>query len=623
MSYSFNINKLIRKSIVYTGSALLASSLSSQGWVPSFGTVCRSPTNFRHLSKHNLPWELNHLPSELTVRNYTMKIYIAATIALTWGVACATSSENRNPASPVFITDYYVMINTATLQTLQDQLATLSLQDCSATLAQKYDYALKLKPHHFAPEIFSDIPTARAFTDAAFALRLRLRSKLRQWHAESAASPAAAAIFKDCLSRTRDAIRATRYMDEYVSQVILSRNAWKVNDQVLSFHEPINPEMHGFFLKVNPDYTSKTGAFADNDLSRCSSNVDSTHRAWLNEKTSNLGEFCSGDVISSRGRAHTSAAIARVADTAGQYSHISFVYLDPKREVKTIESHIENGVKLEPMFVHLYNPKTDQARNFRETLYRATSEATFAHLSAKAIYEHIAGLHAAGKSVEYDFTMNQSESDTMFCSEVVSWGFRNVPISSRTLEWKERKVPLFLSHVSTQSNPVTKAMNLKSPEVFAPSDMDTDYRFEIVSEWRDLKTIRDSMEKDAILTKVFQWLKKENWVFDYGVKASLAYFMSASGLNHTSIPKWISGVEVSPTINGDTAAAFVVINQVGSEIQKKLAPFAAEIEKQNGGYPATFDQLLTAIEKIGRMDLSGDQDFTNLIHPREKGLFEK
>src|SRR5690606_16262023 len=129
-----------------------------------------------------------------------------------------------------------------------------------------------------------------------------------------------------------------------------------------------------------------------------------------------LNVLRSGDVILSRGKAYTSAAISNLGEFDTQFSHLSFVYQDEEGKFWTIESHIEVGAFVRDLEDHIDD------KNARTVVFRY-QDPELAHQAAKAAFEKVKTAFYTRGPINYDFGFDKQDSSELFCSEVVSHGF--------------------------------------------------------------------------------------------------------------------------------------------------------------------------------------------------------
>jgi len=223
----------------------------------------------------------------------------------------------------------------------------------------------------------------------------------------------------------------------------------------------------------------------------------------------------SGDVLLSRGNAYTSAAIARIAEGDYQFSHLTFVLRDPEsKELFTTEAHIEIGSVTAPFQSHL------DEKNTRTVVFRYKNQE-IAHNASKAIFNKVKERQLTGKNIEYDFSMNYKDDSRLYCSEVVSRGFKlALPQEDFVPKFKSKFTAGMIPFLNTIGVPVNKD-NVDTLDVFAPGDIQMDPNFELIAEWRNPKKLEESRFKDFILTKLFEKMDKEGYRFDGNLKMDI------------------------------------------------------------------------------------------------------
>ncbi|MCM2278095.1 MAG: hypothetical protein NDJ89_08460 [Oligoflexia bacterium] len=322
--------------------------------------------------------------------------------------------------------------------------------DCAPFLNAVFDEIRSSKPEHFereklvkdAPELVRDL----------FAVRLKLRKALGRM---LAAGP----VDESCVTAMRNGMRAARFIDEYLAERI--NNAPNANSFTGGFP----------YVQINPEFGSADGAIP----------------------------IKSGDVLLSRGWAFTSAAIARVGEIDGQFSHLAIAYVDEKTsKTYVVEAHIEVGVAVTTWEKYATDGK------MRAVVFRHP-DAALAHQAAKIAYDRAMSASATGKNIPYDFGMVLASDDEMFCSEVPYYGY-HVASGGRI------ELPLFQSRMSMKNRQFLDAIGVNVSTTFAPSDMEVDPRFELVGEWRNLGLATNGRMKDATLTKVFEWADERGYL---------------------------------------------------------------------------------------------------------------
>lgn len=277
----------------------------------------------------------------------------------------------------------------------------------------------------------------------------------------------------------------------------------------------------------------------------------------------------SGDVLLSRGNANVSALIARMADDDTQFSHLAFVYVEPKSRVAyTIEAHIEHGSILTPLSEWLKDGKV------RTVVFRHP-DARLAAEAARIMFERVRSGVRANHPVEYDFSFNMRDHSKLFCSEVVREGFEKA--SGGSVE-----VPAFPSRFSAHHRDLFDRMGITETESFLPEDIEMDPRFELLAEWRDFGNIAAAVRKDAILTAMYDWMERLGYRFHstewVSFKARFAKTLRDMGYLKDRMPTYMSLSAVETSILVDAGVA---------EIEELLEP-RERAHRARTGRPFTF-----------------------------------
>lgn len=195
----------------------------------------------------------------------------------------------------------------------------------------------------------------------------------------------------------------------------------------------------------------------------------------------------SGDLLVSRGGYPTSALIARGNDYPGNFSHVALVHVDSATGVATvIEALIERGVVLTTPEAYLADKKLRiMVLRLRSDLPALQGDPLLPHRAASRMLARARAGH-----IPYDFTMDYSSPEALFCSEVASWAYR------------EEGVVLWTG-LSTISRPGLgkwlAAFGVRHFETQEPSDLEYDPQLEVVAEWRDVDDLlRDRVDNAVI-----------------------------------------------------------------------------------------------------------------------------
>jgi len=148
-------------------------------------------------------------------------------------------------------------------------------------------------------------------------------------------------------------------------------------------------------------------------------------------------------------------------------------------------------------------------------------------------------------------------------------------------------------------------------DTFSPGDLEMDTDFDIVAEWRNPLKLRSSRIKDAILTKMFEWMEKERYEFypsgGMKMKANLAYVLRRLPLFKKKL------IEKFPlNMKPKQLKLFMVLEEVGAILEEKLEKF-----DNNPSKPKTFLEMYQYLENFRLKDLEqfNKKKSKSVMHP--------
>ncbi|MFT4605907.1 MAG: hypothetical protein ACI9W4_002652 [Rhodothermales bacterium] len=197
----------------------------------------------------------------------------------------------------------------------------------------------------------------------------------------------------------------------------------------------------------------------------------------------------SGDILLSRGGAAVSALIARGNDYSSNFSHVALARVHQDTgEASVIEAHIARGVMATDATGYLKDKKMRfLVLRVRSDLPALLAEPQLPHLAAEAAWAE-----AHSRHIPYDFQLDWTNSDRMFCSEVVSSAYQALGLR------------LWMA-MSSISNPGLKRwlglLGVTFFETQEPGDIAYDPQLAVVAEWADPDTLwKDHL--DSVVTDV-------------------------------------------------------------------------------------------------------------------------
>jgi hypothetical protein len=296
----------------------------------------------------------------------------------------------------------------------------------------------------------------------------------------------------------------------------------------------------------------------------------------------------SGDLILSRGKAYTSAAISSLGEFDTQFSHLSVVYRDDLGKLWTVESHIEVGAFVRPFKDHIKD------KNFRSMIFRFDDEYT-AYEAAKFIFYKVKNASDTTGNIFYDFAFDQESSKNLFCSEIASHAFDYV---SHELI----KLPMFRSKLQSRKTRFVKKLGIKAMESFIPADIEVDPRFKMIGEWKNAANIADNLEKDAVLRAMYEWNDKYGYELVQGKGKAFVYRNIAWPLRRVPFLKKYFKNKLPINMTRELIGYFGVLESVGELLQKKLK--VKEIEAINTrGMPLLNSEKFNVLEDFRIEDM--------------------
>jgi hypothetical protein len=430
---------------------------------------------------------------------------------------------------------------------LRDVMENLRVSNCVEKMEKVEKVFVKLKPSDYQREL--EAQKAEMLSKEIWDFKLKVHDQLRSFHRSDR-------LKRDCANAYRGALRAVRFTEDLVHEFQLRNNIDKLDFPTTAFADN-NPH-----VKLNPKFED------------------------FNLKT----DLKSGDLLLTRGNAYTSSAIASLGEFDTQFSHLSIVYVDPKGKIWTVEAHIEVGSFVRSLEEHIKD------NNFRTMIFRyddiklAAQAAEYAFNKVKAASESKQG------NILYDFGFDMSESEKLFCSEIISHAYSHVS-EGKVL------VPMFQSRLLIRKESFVKDIGITTNESFIPADMEIDPRFEIIAEWRDANRINDSHEKDAVMHAMF------NWVDEYGYKmkqassgTSFMYRNVAWPLRRVPLLKRYFKDKMPLNMSRELIGYFGVLESIGELLHKELK-LANDKAIKERGLPLLRHEKYNVLEEFRLKDL--------------------
>ncbi|MEK2689697.1 YiiX/YebB-like N1pC/P60 family cysteine hydrolase [Bdellovibrio sp. GT3] len=443
------------------------------------------------------------------------------------------SSSERTPAessTAVFGTDELFTGSKKVLSDLNNPNV-FNARTCAEVVNKVTDYLFYLPANHFIPKTDAEKEQLKTkgpeLLNTVFQIRVTLHEKLKQFDSRNE-------LESNCIQKIREGFQYARFTEEYILD-------WLYAQKVYTF--------------------KKTPVLIDEQPS-----------TWTNPKFKGF-QLQSGDVMLIRGKSYVSAMIARIADEEGNFSHAAIVGEDKAGKKYVVEALIQHGVVVTPL------EKWRQAEDSRVALFRYPDQA-LAKKAARYMYDLAQGALDRKQGIRYDFSMNDDDYSSMFCSEVIrvaydkaSGGKVMIPkFRSTTTKFKDHKYPRTLG--------VTKT------SLFAPYDVEVDPRFDFIAEYRFMPLLRQVRMQDAVLQSVYSWMIEKgydfHWDLGHSSKSYLAKLVRQFGVAKESLPKYMPVETIKTTVQFETVAA---------ALEKNIYKKEAEYYKKNGYLPSFQDML--------------------------------
>jgi hypothetical protein len=297
-------------------------------------------------------------------------------------------------------------------------------------------------------------------------------------------------------------------------------------------------------------------------------------------------QFRSGDVVLVRGRAHNSAAIARIGDVDSQFSHVGIVYIDDHGGHWLVESLIEDGAVILPLAEALDHGLV------RAALYRHYNTA-LAERAAKAIHYHVAQSHSGSPRIWYDFTMRLDDERNLFCSKLVRLAFAMASGGRYIL-------PSYPTRIDMRNRDFLNRIGVKTTETFAPADIDLEPEFDLVAEWQDYRETSNIRLQDFTMDKLFEWMEAFSFKFEETAMIRLVSRLGRfSSYFSDDAKRFLASVfpRVPRNMPRKTVAAVAMLHKTAEPIYAELR----EVERRSiasTGLPLHGLEILAHLERI-------------------------
>lgn len=364
-----------------------------------------------------------------------------------------------------------------------------------------------------------------------FLVRVKLHERLQSFDSQNELSD-------ECILKIREGLQYARFTEEYFLE-------WLVSNKVAEFQNaPILAGSEPFVLR-NPKFNELT--------------------------------LQAGDVLLIRGVSFVSAMIARISDEEGNFSHMAIVAEDGKGGLHVVESLIQYGVVVTPL------EKWRKVQDARVALYRHP-DAELSRRAARIAYDW------SLSPAKYDFEMDDSNYEKVFCAEVVRFAFDKAS-NGRIL------VPKFRSRVSKfKGGEYPKSLGVTQDTLFAPYDIEVDPRFDFVAEGKHYPDLRQVRMQDSVLQSMYGWMIEKGYTFHWSASVSTQSYLGKA-LRQVGFMK----EQFPPYMPIHTMQSVLQFETVAEVLQTNLYDKEAAYYKAHGYLPS-FLEMMTANEMYRRQD---------------------
>lgn len=307
-------------------------------------------------------------------------------------------------------------------------------------------------------------------------------------------------------------------------------------------------------------------------------------------RTNSDAKFQPGDLLITRGVSFLSGMIARLGKRSTQFSHVVMVSQDPvTKETKTIESYVGVGVAFYDMDFAL---KNENAR----ILWLRAKDQSLGQKASEKMSSLVKERLDAKNPIKYDYELDFNDPKTMSCAEVSQVAFQMADDKFR--------IPYYPNEISGAKS-IIERLKLVEGETYEPGDMEIDPRFELVGEFQDLRLTRDSRQKDAIMSAIFDWMETKDYELKDDMKSKMAggiiYSVRRTFL-WPLVKKILKLDDFSKEIPRNMLRTVTLINSLGTVMLAELQAKDLEFEKKHG-VPMSYMDFYKTLEEMRAEDL--------------------
>ena len=200
--------------------------------------------------------------------------------------------------------------------------------------------------------------------------------------------------------------------------------------------------------------------------------------------------------------------------------------------------------------------------------------------ASAAIFEHVtASQSGRAPHIPYDFSMELSGYDKLFCSKLIRLAF-DLGSAGRT------KLPAYPTSLSVSNRDFLERIGVTAITTFAPGDLELDPAFEVVAEWRDDRMTTRIRLYDAVMDKKFAWMDQYGYVY----KESFATWLTGKlGRISAFLPQVLKNLlvsfglpEVPRNMSRRTVSAIAMLTWTTDPIAQALERYDRKVRRATG-----------------------------------------
>ncbi|MCZ7594676.1 MAG: YiiX/YebB-like N1pC/P60 family cysteine hydrolase [Hyphomicrobium sp.] len=418
------------------------------------------------------------------------------------------------------------MLHTTPRRRLEDDLAAVeeivarpatTAKELATNLSALYEATFNVSLDRY--DMQSLLRSAPEIARSIFALRLRLRDQISDWHARGFLTLAGQRA-------VRNALRIARYATDMLGELNIR------------------------YAQLGPEEKTLRG-FSGRDIN-----------TFVNPAfdTGSDLDFRSGDLLLMRGMHHNSAAIARIGDVDSQFSHLAIVHTDENGKHWVVEALIEEGSVINPLAATLEHGLG------RCVLFRHRDKQLAARAAA-LIHDVVSRSHEKpGSHIWYDFTMELGGDKELFCSKLVRKAYG---LASN----QQFLLPTFTTRFDMKNRDFVDRIGVTARETFAPADIELEPTFDLVAEWQDYRVTSRLRLQDLLMDRLFLWMEQYHYHFreDLPIKL-IGFFGRLSGQLSTRAKNLIADVvpKVPPNMRRSTIQAVAMLHKTAEPLLAEL-----------------------------------------------------